>query len=72
MVGQQVIWHGTKQESDDLLAAIERNCACQYNETQMRVASCPGHTALLTDQHWLDGLLCERRRCQEIKAQEWR
>ena len=72
MAGAEVIWHGTQQESQDLLNAIARNCTCEYGLMGMRTVTCPPHTMLTEDQRALNGLLFARRIRQCLIRQEWR
>jgi hypothetical protein len=66
-----VAWHGTSAESGELLAAVEHNCGCQFDdEVGMRVSTCPPHDALVKDQRWLNGLLFMRRQRDRLNAEE--
>ncbi len=51
----RVEFHGTVQAHTELLAALGRNCTCTIDpETGGTITRCPGHSALVTDQKWLD------------------
>lgn len=66
-----IIWHGTSAESDDLLAALDRNCTCQYEETTgAKTSNCPGHLMMLEDQKTLDGLLFYRSIVKCLEREE--
>ena len=56
-----VTWNGTLLEQLELIAAIQRNCACSFDTAGMRVAACGAHTMLAHDQRALNGLLWTRR-----------
>lgn len=62
MMVEQVAFHGTPEEVADLLAAITRNCTCEYTAEGVRLNSCAGHDMLVNDQRALNGLVFERRR----------
>lgn len=71
MVAEQVIWHGTKQEADDLLCALDRNCTCEFDgETNMKTFLCPGHKMMLHDQKAVDGLVFERHIVACLRREE--
>jgi hypothetical protein len=70
-----VAFQGTEDETQALLAATEHSCAppepC-IKDVQGKVTRiCAAHRALL-DQKFLDGVLFERRRRDELLAEEWR
>src|SRR5579864_5869252 len=46
----QVVWHGTQQESFDLVNAIARNCTCEFGLMGVRLATCAPHRMLTEDQ----------------------
>ncbi len=64
------IWHGTETEGAELVAAINRNCTCQYTPQGVRLSTCGVHTAFVTDQRWLDDMLFMRRIRDHLNAQE--
>ena len=43
MLRQQATWNGNEAESYDLLASMQRHCACQFDKAGARVATCPPH-----------------------------
>lgn len=54
------VWQGDDAQKRELLAAIERNCTCQFDEiSRARTATCASHTAML-NQEFLDRLLFNR------------
>jgi hypothetical protein len=59
----QVEFHGTAEEANDLVNALARFCSCGFGLMGVRLTTCPGHSALIADQRWLDGLVFEKRRC---------
>ena len=64
-------WHGTQQESFDLVAAIQRNCMCEFDKaTGARIATCAPHQMLTQDQRALNGLLFMRRKVACLKREE--
>jgi hypothetical protein len=71
MLKQQATWNGNEAESYDLLASMQRHCACQFDKVGARVATCPPHDALVHSQRFLDGLLFARRIAQRLIAEEW-
>jgi hypothetical protein len=60
MVGDQAQFHGTQDETRELMEAIARNCECQFDEAGAVVNLCHPHKMLLTDQRALDGMLVMR------------
>ena len=66
-----IIWHGTQQDSFDLVNAIARNCTCSFNGAGARVATCAPHHMLSDDQRALDGLLFARSIVERLRAEEW-
>jgi hypothetical protein len=67
----QTVFQGDGTEQSDLLAALERNCTCVYNDTTgVRTYHCPPHVAFTTDQRFSDGLLWERHRRASILDEE--
>jgi hypothetical protein len=73
-MGWKTVFRGTDEEQSDLLAALEHNCTCEYSDedkTGPRVKTCVGHSALVNDQRFLDGLLWVRHNRDIYKAKEW-
>lgn len=66
----QVIWHGTQQESFDLVNAIARNCTCEFGLMGVRLATCAPHRMLTEDQRALNGLLFARRMQERLRREE--
>lgn len=68
MVGQ-IVFHGTRAETDALLLAIAHNCECRFNGVMgARTSTCGPHEMLAHDQRALDGLVFERRRLADRHA----
>ena len=67
----QVVWHGTQQESFDLVNAIARNCTCEFGFTGVRLATCAPHRMLTEDQRALNGLLFARRMAERLRHEEF-
>ena len=67
----QVIWHGTQQESFDLVNAIARNCTCEFGLMGVRLATCAPHRMLTEDQRALNGLLFARRMNERLRHEEF-
>jgi hypothetical protein len=63
------IFHGTQNESSDLLSAITRHCTCAYGAMGARTSTCAAHAMLTNDQRALDGLVFERRRWEALSPQ---
>jgi hypothetical protein len=69
---RRTIWHGTLQESRDLLAAVNKNCACVVDGRGVRSVSCAAHWMLVDEQRALDGLIFARRCLRErLRREEW-
>jgi hypothetical protein len=66
----QVVWHGTQQESFDLVNAIARNCTCEFGLMGVRIATCAPHRMLTEDQRALNGLLFARRMADRLRQEE--
>lgn len=66
-------WHGSDAEKDVLLAALQRNCCCTYDDNNQRQGDpCASHVMLLHDQLALDHLVFVRRELrQRIEREEW-
>ena len=67
----QVVWHGTQQESFDLVNAIARNCTCESGLMGVRLATCAPHRMLTEDQRALNGLLFARRMAERLRHEEF-
>lgn len=67
---EQVIWHGTEAERDELLASLARQCLCTYAPSGARMTCCPGHDALVHDQLWLDRLCFMRTLRAQLNLEE--
>jgi len=71
VVATQPIFHGTHEESTDLVNAIARNCTCEYAVMGARSTTCAPHRMLLEDQRALDGLVWIRRDVSRLRAEEF-
>jgi len=67
----QVVWHGSQQESFDLVNAIARNCTCEFGLMGVRLATCAPHRMLTEDQRALNGLLFARRMTARLRREEF-
>jgi hypothetical protein len=67
----QVVWHGTQQESFDLVNSIARNCTCEFGLMGVRLATCAPHRMLTEDQRALNGLLFARRMHERLRSEEF-
>jgi hypothetical protein len=67
---RRIVWHGTRQESLELLHAVRQHCTCEIEQGRM-VATCPPHTMLARDQRAVDGLLFMRRMAERLLAEEF-
>jgi len=67
----RVSWHGTQQESFDLIKAIGRNCTCDFGLMGVRLTTCSSHRMLMEDQRALDGLLFVRRMAERLLDEEF-
>jgi hypothetical protein len=63
-------WHGTREESGELLDTIARHCACVLGVHGERTSTCSVHRMLLDDQRALDGLLFGRRIAGRLRCEE--
>lgn len=70
-MAMQVVWHGTQQESFDLVNAIARNCTCEFGLMGVRLATCAPHRMLTEDQRALNGLLFARRMQERLRREEF-
>lgn len=66
-----ITWHGTQQESFELVNAIARNCGCEYGLMGVRLSTCGSHQMLSGDQRALDGLLFVRRMAKRLWSEEF-
>ena len=67
----KISWHGTQQESFDLVNAIGHNCSCDFGLMGMRLTTCSSHLMLMQDQRALDGLLFVRRMAERLRREEF-
>ena len=67
---RRIVWHGTRQESLELLHAVRQHCTCEVEQGRM-VTTCPAHTMLARDQRAVDGLLFMRRMVARLLAEEF-
>ena len=65
-----LIWHGSPQESLDLVAAVTQNCDCEFGPMGMKVQTCSAH-GMLTNQRSLDRLLFVRHIADLLQREEW-
>ena len=65
------VWHGSHQESLELVNAVARYCTCELGPMGAEVAMCDAHHMLLEDQRALDGLLFARRLAAQLQREEW-
>ncbi len=65
-----ITWKGTLTEQLELVAAVERNCECEFDAVGVRLGACPSHTMLIRDQRALNGLLWNRRLKKQRLAEE--
>jgi hypothetical protein len=69
---RRTVWHGTQQESVDLLAAVGTHCTCQVTRAGVRCTTCPAHSMLVEEQRALDGLVFARRCLRDrLRGEEW-
>jgi hypothetical protein len=66
-----VQWHGTRAEALDLLQALSRHCSCVVNNLGLRLATCPAHAMLFSDQRAIDGLLFSRHIARRLRNEEF-
>jgi DNA replication protein DnaC len=65
-----IVWHGTRQESLELLHAVRQHCTCEVEQGRM-LAMCAAHRMLARDQRAVDGLLFMRRMTERLLAEEF-
>jgi hypothetical protein len=70
-MARQIVWHGTYEESVELIHAISRNCACNMGEGGVRLETCAAHQMLTDSQRSLDGLLFVRRMADRLRREEF-
>ena len=66
----RIVWHGTRQESLELLHAVRQHCTCEMEQGRM-VSTCAAHLMLVRDQRAIDGLLFMRRIAERLLAEEF-
>jgi hypothetical protein len=64
-------WHGTHQESLELVNAVASSCGCEIGELGEHLTVCEPHMMLATDQRALDGLLFVRRMAERLRREEF-
>ncbi len=67
---ESVMWNGTLHEQLDLMAAVQHNCACMFDDMARRLSTCSGHTMMTQDQRALDGLLWTRHLVERLRTEE--
>jgi hypothetical protein len=65
---RSVTWKGTESEERELLAAVERHCACEPPDGP--AALCTAHEILVADQRTLDRLVFARRIADRLRREE--
>ena len=70
-MASEVLWHGTQQDSFDLVNAIARNCTCEFGLMGVRLSTCAAHRMLVEDQRALDGLLFVRSMAERLHREEF-
>ncbi len=65
------VWHGTHQESLELVNAVAANCTCEFGDMGEHLTVCEAHTMLATDQRALDGLLFVRQMADRLRHEEF-
>jgi len=65
------VWHGTHQESLELVNAVAANCTCEFGDMGEHLTVCEAHRMLATDQRALDGLLFVRHMAGRLKQEEF-
>jgi len=68
----QTLWHGTQQDSLELVNVIARNCSCEFGPHEVRVATCAAHRMLVEDQRALNGLLFMRQMSARLLEEEFK
>ena len=67
---RRTIWHGSTQESLELLRAVSRHCACRVQASKT-VSTCAAHRMLAEDQRAIDGLLFGRAIVARLLEEEF-
>ena len=70
-MSNETTWHGTQQESLELVNAIARNCTCQFGLMGVRLSACAAHLMVTEHQRSLDGLLFARRIAVRLQIEEF-
>ena len=65
-----IVWHGTRQESLELLHAVQQHCTCEIDDGLM-LTVCAAHAMLARDQRAVDGLLFMRRLTERLLTEEF-
>jgi hypothetical protein len=65
-----ITWHGTREESLELLHAIQQHCTCEIDSGRM-LAVCAAHAMLARDQRAVDGLLFMRQIAERLLHEEF-
>lgn len=63
------VFHGTENETQELVAILARHCTCATTRPQGHV--CPVHIMAIDDQRAVDGLLFVRRTRVRRTWREW-
>ena len=69
-MARRVHWHGTTDETLQLLHAVREHCECRKDHGRT-VAPCGPHAMIARDQRVLDGLLFMRRMAARLLAEEF-
>jgi hypothetical protein len=64
----QLIWHGTDEEYEKLIAVLERHCSCDTSGNSAQV-TCAAHRMLL-EQRSVDRLLFGLRIAHRLRREE--
>lgn len=67
----QVVVHGGRVAQVELLAALEHNCACVYDDGGVRTSICAGHWAFVSNQSFVDHMEWGRWLAARCIAEEW-
>jgi hypothetical protein len=70
-MGNEISWHGTQQDSFDLMNALARNCTCEFGLMGKRLTTCGVHRMLVEDQRALNGLLFVRSMVERLLREEF-
>jgi hypothetical protein len=63
-------WHGTQEESAELIWIVASNCTCDPTRWAAGSSVCPPHRMLREDQRALDGLVFVRRIAARLAFEE--